>query len=144
MDEYEAKRIAELEKIYGRESVDRLAFYDQIDYYKLVFGIRVHKVKDRLKTLKAIRSLVSGAMAEMSAALKPENGAMVYSESLESADGCLHQWKAVRRIMKLKSKIQETGCICSVDVWLPDGSFSRENIDDTELDYIATRVSTWM
>ena len=144
MNEQEAKRRSELESIVGAESVAKYSFYDEIDYDNLTVELHLLAVGDRAKSIKGIRELLDIPMAELSRALKGGNNSLLCRRSLDQCANSMDRWQMVRKLRKVKGVIDGLDGKCSVDLAHPDTDFTRKNCDDAELDYLETRLITWM
>lgn len=142
MDPAEPLRINTLAKIVGHDAVKKFAFYDDIDYDSLVVSVTATKVGSLLNTLREIRGIAEIPIAAAKQALS--NARCLHQIHLVDCPGSIERQSAVTKLQKIKKAIEQHGGSGTIDLKSPDNSFVRTDCSEEELNYVKTRIITWM
>lgn len=140
----EARRIRELTAIVGADVVAKYAFYDNVEYDRLSVIVRIQTCGDRMSALKQIRQIVDTPASELLAALKKGNGESLHSVDLASVPGCMQKREAVRNAQRIQIAVANAGGSATIDFSLEREGFHRCACSEEEINYLATRLITWM
>jgi len=142
MDANEQARLHELAQIVGEDAVVEFAFYDDVDYDNLICSLTVTNFGAILPVLRDVRKLVDLSLADGKTAII--QGTELHSVALGKCPGPIERRRAIAMIEKIKDAVENHGSTATIELRSIDCSFQRNDCDERELDYLKTRIITWM
>ena len=142
MDSTEQHRLRELAQIVGEDSVVEFAFYDDVDYDNLICSLTVRNCSEVLSVLRDVRKLADITLAHAKAAIT--QGTKLYSVALGQCPGPIERRRAIVTLEKMKNVVENHGATATIELRSIDNSFERTDCGERELNYVKTRIITWM
>jgi len=142
MDANEQTRLHELAQIVGADAVVEFAFYDDVDYDNLICSLTVTNCGAMLPVLRDVRKLVDISLADGKTAIA--QGTELHTVALGQCPGPIERRRAIATIEKIKDAVENHDSTATIQLRSIDNSFQRTDCGERELNYVKTRIITWM
>jgi hypothetical protein len=142
MNPAEELRLRRLAEIVGKDSVEEFSFYDDVDYDALVAKITVVETGAIPQTLRDVRRLTDISLSHAKQALSDQS--TLHTINLADCPGPIERRRAIVTLEKMKQAIEQHGGTASIGLSSTSCDFARVDCTDRELNYVKTRIITWM